>query len=148
MSAREQRAAQAVKELRRYAKLKVRIESLQDRLEMLDAEMHGIKSGIGGESVKSGGGNNRLDALIDQKTKVQDDINSCTAQITITERAIDALEQDERKCIERFFFENLNANEAARLLAEELVIDERNVWRLRQRSLMDYAELAGITICQ
>lgn len=146
MSAREQRAAQAVKELRRYAKLKVRIESLQDRLEMLDAEMHGIKSSIGGDTVKSGGGDNRLDALIDQKTKVQDDINSCTAQITITERAIDALEQDERLCLQRFFFDNLHANEAANMLIDELHIEVASVWRLRQRSLINYAELAGIIV--
>lgn len=144
MSAREQRAVQAVKELRRYNKLKIRVKSLQDRMEMIDSEMHGIKSSIGGDSVKSGSGDNRLDSLIDQKQKVQEDISACMSQITITERAIDALSHDERICLQRFFLDGMRANDATSALCEQLSMDASSVWRLRRQSLEDYAVLAGI----
>ena len=134
--------------IERYWENKVRYEQAINDIKILEADIHSIKSGIGGDvPVKGGGGSNKLDDYLDRKQKLQDGIKRLEPRLEKAEYTVSLLNEKERTAAHLLFMQGLNTAKAVNMIIDNgLECSERSAYRLRESIIKHYNSLFGSDI--
>lgn len=131
----------AVKELKNYNGYKVKIANLQERIRVLK-EISNQGVSYDGVRVDSGFRNNVENNLITRIGKVEElerILKITEANVTIIERALDNLTEDERKVLTAIYINRQYC--AYDKLAEELNIGRSNVYKIKAAALKVFSNM-------
>lgn len=126
--------------LRNY---KNNIVILKGEIELIDIEMNLIRSSLGSaDSVKSSGASeNKLDKLIDAKTRLELKIKKNEQRIENIESRLKLLPEEEQKILKVFYQNGNNYVQAIVILEEEIGFSESAINEKRRKALSHYAEM-------
>lgn len=133
----------AILQLRRYNSTKASVINLQQQIDMLNDAMTTIKSSLGGDGSHGGSPDNKLDSIIDKKDKLKAEMDIRQRQVDIIERSLESLGEDDRNIVKRFYTDGINANRVNAMLQDELMIDERTIWRMKRNAIDHYLYAVG-----
>lgn len=126
-----------IDKLRNYASRKASLEFTAKELERLNAEMTRIQSSMKDEAPVSGGTNHTEDRLVNlimKKCEIEAIRKETEAWVLNLERALAALDADERHIIEVMCIEQIRG--AVEQLCNDFgEVDERTIYRRRNRAL-------------
>lgn len=126
----------AIDELKAYASLKEFIESIPERMKMIDASMEGM-NGISFSAAHARGGQrdraDRYAAAIDRKDELERQARSARMRVGCIDQVLDSLDEDRRIVLQRFFI--FPEKGAAERLADDLGVEIKTVYRLRTDAL-------------
>ena len=131
----------AVKELKNYNGYKVKIANLQERIRVLK-EISNQGVSYDGVRVDSGFRNNVENNLITRIGKVEElerILKITEAHVTVIERALDNLTEDERKVLTAIYINRQYC--AYDKLAEELNIGRSNVYKIKAAALKVFSNM-------
>ena len=123
----------AVDDLRQYKQIKIGILNSKERLRMINRT-------VKNSPYSPGSGQRRLDAtLINalvEGERLGRNIASAEQIIKLTERGLGALDDEERKVLEKLYM--ANTPKTSSLIAKELGYEVRTLYRLRDRALQKF----------
>lgn len=130
----------AIKRLGRYEARKAALANLADQIKTLDGRMSGIRPAkADGQAVKSGGGNQREDMLINgltEKDELKENYRIVKREVAVTERGLCALDVMERRVLELFYIRR--PEDYIQQLCKELHIERSEVYRRKNDALKKF----------
>lgn len=130
---------EAVEDLKNYAKRKVAVQSLRERMEMLQAECEApgqVRMDRLPQKNGAGGAEARMIRLIAEKERLGENLRATQRMVEMVERGLGALGSEERRVLEGFYRQE--GGYKAERLAEEMHMDRATVYRMRDEALRNF----------
>lgn len=128
-----------VQRLKAYEARQKAVESIPERIKMLELEYTAIKAGIGDGMPKASGGNKTEDQLVGniaKREELKSNLEIAQREIALTEKGLSALDDEEKRVLYVFFI-----NRPARhveLLCDELHIEKTKLYKLKDEALKKF----------
>ena len=128
-----------VQRLKAYeARLKA-VESIPERIKMLELEYGSIKAGIGDGMPKASGGNKAEDQLVGniaKREELKNNLEIARREIELTEKGLSVLDDEERRVLYVFFINRPSRH--VELLCDELHIEKTKLYNLKDEALKKF----------
>lgn len=138
----------AVDKLKQYEAKRLSLEIIPREIEEIETTMTSIRSArVDGTAIKNSSGNGREAMLLNcivKKDELKRNLECAKLWISIVEKALSILDQEERVILDRFFIQSERC--AADRLAGDLHIEVSTVYRRREKALRKFTiALYGLT---
>ncbi|MBR2730650.1 MAG: hypothetical protein IKD72_01525 [Clostridia bacterium] len=131
----------AEEELRQYADVRASLMNTRERIAMLEDAITSIKAATVSSTPVIGSGNQYESRLLDnigERDRLKELYKVNLRRIKLIERGLQALTEDERKIINRFFVQNMASEAAVVTLMDETGYERAQIYRIRSRALYRY----------
>jgi hypothetical protein len=129
----------AIQDLKKYDGLKSSLDNIADRIEALEEKFTGIRGAATDKVPVSGGGSHWEDFLLDnivERERLKLTYNANKKLVAVTERGLAALNNTERKVLNRFFMNR--PRDHIRVLCEELHLEQAQIYRIKDQALYKF----------
>lgn len=131
----------ALSDLRTHPQREAALENLQARIAALKAQAEGLRA-VSTDKVPVQGGDSRSEErLIDnivERQRLELNLRAVRPVVAIVRRGLGGLTAEERMILERFAQDGRRGDRTADILAEELHMSRRSVYRLREDALRKF----------
>jgi hypothetical protein len=132
---------EAIDKLCSYGARLLALENIPDELERLGAALVSIRNAANGVPAvgRSGNCDGNEDAIltnIAHRQELRRTLRQTKNWVKTVDRALSALDSDERLAVERFYIHSVKGN--VQLLCDELGVEQATVYRLRDKALRHF----------
>lgn len=121
-----------------YARQKA-VETIPERIKMLELEYTAIKAGIGDGMPKASGDNKTEETLIGniaKREELKNNYEIARREIELTDKGLDVLDEEERRVLYTFFINRPPHH--IEILCEELHIEKTKLYRIKDEALKKF----------
>lgn len=131
----------ALNDLRTHPQREAALENLQARIAALKAQAEGLRAVSTDKVPVQGGASLSEERLIDnivERQRLELNLRAVRPLVAIVRRGLGNLTQEERMILERFAQNGRRGDRTADILAEELHMSRRSVYRLEEEALRKF----------
>lgn len=134
-------------ELTSYNNLMYLIAAKHDMISILDAESKAIKSGTSNSvSVKGSPIGDRLDSIIDEKNKIEAEIELYKSRLKLVDGIVSRMTESHAYIIRTFFMSGLNNNQAVQKIRDDKLFGDRWIYKLKQTAIEEFLDISETII--
>lgn len=130
----------AVDKLKQYEAKRLSLEIIPREIAEIETTMTSIRSArVDGAAIKNSSGNGREAMLLNcivKKDELKRNLECAKLWISIVEKALSILDQNERKVLERIYI--IGERGAAENLASEFFVDSKTIYRWKDKALRKF----------
>ena len=123
----------AADDLRRYKQMKIGVLNSKDRIRLISATAASPKSSLDKDNPAR---NSDLINAIVEKERLRSNIKSAEKLLSIIERGLNSLNEEDRKILEKFYMSDSPSKIA--FLSDEFGYEPRSLYRKRERALAKF----------